>query len=110
VTVAASPFRGIIDIRPYPSTHLTTARWIAEVAPERVSLASLTLTQRHLRVGGLFGVVNEHSAADPIPHAVAWGDDLYLEDGHHRVVRAALLGETSMMIRVWRARAREGSK
>lgn len=82
------PFADILDERPYPPTGLTTARWRAEVEPRLVDLRDLTLTQKGVRIGPLFGITDRES--DLFPHAVAYRDRLYLEDGHHRVVRAAL--------------------
>jgi hypothetical protein len=100
-----APFRGIIDARPYPPTGLTTERWKREVRLAPVRLADLTLTQQHLRVDGLFGDVNERSADDSVPHVVLWRGNLYLEDGHHRAVRAALAGAAMLMVRVFDAGA-----
>jgi hypothetical protein len=84
------PFRGITDQRPYPPTGLTTARWIAEVPAFPVRFENIVLTQTGVRIAPLFGITDPHSAGDTTPHIVAWQGQFYLEDGHHRVVRAAL--------------------
>lgn len=84
----ALPFAGIIDHRPYPPTGLTTKRWAGEVPPRDVNFADVFLTQPGVRVGPLFGVTDRVS--DSYPHVVYWRGFLYLEDGHHRVVRAAM--------------------
>lgn len=94
------PFRGWVITRPYPETGLTTARWATEVPTETVAIERLWLTQVHLRVWALFGLDNE--ACDAYPHVVAYGGELYLEDGHHRVVRSVLRGSTAMTMRVFR--------
>lgn len=98
------PFRGIVVRLPYPETGLNTDRWMAEVTPARVLFGNLWLTQDHLRIMGVFGVPNWASANDPLPHAVFWQGELYLEDGHHRIVLAALRGETSALMRVFEMR------
>lgn len=83
------PFKGISAGRPYPPTGLTTARWIAEVPVEVVPLARLYLTQPGVDIAALFGL-SEH-ISDRYPHVVAWDGELYLEDGHTRVVRVAMV-------------------
>lgn len=88
--MTAFPFKGIVQKRPYPPTGLSTARWIVEVPTRPTAMHTLTLTQTGVRIGGLFGVKSAHAAADDFPHVVAYNGQLYLEDGHHRVVRAAL--------------------
>jgi hypothetical protein len=94
------PFAGIVTPRPYPPTGLTTARWAAEVQPVEVAFADLWLTQDHLRAPALFGIVDRES--DVYPHVVQWRGQRFLEDGHNRVVRAALTGDTtSLPMRVY---------
>lgn len=95
------PFRGFVDERPYPETGLTTARWKAEVPTMVVYFTDLWLTQNGVRITPLFGVKEEHASADTYPHVVSWQGELYLEDGHHRVVREALFGIRSMRMRVF---------
>lgn len=91
----ALPFAGIIEGRPYPPTGLTTARWRAEVPARDVNFADVFLTQNGVRVGPLFGVTDRDS--DAHPHVVLWQGRLYLEDGHHRVVRTAMTGSRQAM-------------
>jgi hypothetical protein len=101
-TAATFPFRDIVTDRPYPPTGLTTARWAAEVKPVVVRLETLILTQDGVRIGPLFGVLDRES--DAFPHAVDHHGQLYLEDGHHRVVRAALRDRIrTMWMRVFTA-------
>lgn len=82
------PFKGIVEERPYPPTGLTTALWAARVRPIEIAFADLWLTQKHVRVKPLFGITDRDS--DAFPHVVFWRGEFYLEDGHHRVTRAAL--------------------
>lgn len=94
----AWPFAGVDESRPYPPTGLTTAEWEASVPLEEVALADLWLTQGHLRTRALLG----GQLPDRPPYVVAWDGRLHLEDGHHRVVRAHLVGETHVKARVFR--------
>ena len=94
------PFKRILTDRPYPPTGLTTTRWKSEVDTMPVYLADLILTQNGVRIAPLWGIADEHANADPIPHVVAYKGELYLEDGHHRVVREALAGTRVMRMRV----------
>lgn len=96
------PFAAIITWRPYPDTGLTTARWQAEIPVQDVPFAALTLTQDHLHIRALLGHSDPRGSTDAYPHAVRWVGRLYLEDGAHRAVRAALLsGRPSMPMRVF---------
>ncbi len=94
------PFKRILDHRPYPPTGMTTARWKTEVETMPVYLHDLTLTQNGVRIAPLWGITDQHASADPHPHVVAYKGELYLEDGHHRVVREALAGTRVMRMRV----------
>jgi hypothetical protein len=101
LTPANLPFMGILTERPYPPTGLTTARWIENVFSQPVYLRDLWLTQNGVRIGPLFGLTDIHASADIYPHVVSWRGELYLEDGHHRVVREALAGVRVMAMRVF---------
>ncbi len=83
------PFKGIVAERPYPPTGLSTARWKTEVAIAYVPFRWLYLTQTGVRIMPLFGV-DARPESDTYPHVVEYDDELYLEDGHHRVTREAL--------------------
>lgn len=96
------PFKGFHPERIYPPTGLTSARWRSEVDPMPVYLCDLWLTQTGVRIAPLFGVTDGPASADIFPHVVAWAGELYLEDGHHRVVREALAGTRVMRMRVHR--------
>jgi hypothetical protein len=94
------PFAGIVATRPYPPTGLAT--W-AGVPVETVDLAALVLTQRHLgSIAALFGA-ERRPGGDAYPQVVRWAGVDYLEDGHHKVCRAALWrGALAMRMRVYR--------
>jgi hypothetical protein len=93
------PFAGIACERPYPVSGLTTQRWIAEVGVYYVLFNELTLTQDGVYFAKLF---YEGLMRDSYPHAIAYSGKIYLEDGHHRVLRMALAGHTGMLMRVFK--------
>lgn len=96
------PFAGVMADRPYPPTGLTTARWRAEVPTELVPFAGLWLTQTGVDILALFGYSTRLRVSDEYPHVVDWQGVRLLEDGHCRVVRAALTSPvTAMTMRVF---------
>lgn len=95
------PFRGIVPVRPYAPTGLTTKRWRIEVPPSIIGFKRLYLTQERIDIMSLFGIPDDHTADDPIPHVVYYNDQYYLEDGHSRVIRLALGFATWTIARVW---------
>jgi hypothetical protein len=58
----------------------------------------LTATQPGIYFHGLTNT--SPIGGDPHPHVINWAGHLYLEDGHHRVLRAALNGEATITARV----------
>ena len=81
-------FKAVGDQRPYPDHGLTSRQW-TDVAPRLVRLDDLITTKRTLDLQML---LSEDSTfyGDLFPHAVQWHGVIYLEDGLHRAVRAAL--------------------
>ena len=82
-------FKAVGDSRPYPDHGLTTPRDWADVPPRQVRLDELVTTKRTLDLDALLG---EDSTfyGDLFAHVVEWHGVLYLEDGLHRALRAAL--------------------
>jgi Arc/MetJ family transcription regulator len=82
-------FKAVGDSRPYPDHGLTTPRDWADVPPRQVRLDELVTTKRTLDLDARLG---EDSTfyGDLFAHVVEWRGDLYLEDGLHRALRAAL--------------------
>jgi Arc/MetJ family transcription regulator len=97
-------FKAVKDGRPYPDHGLTLREW-ADIPPRPVRLAELVTTKRELALDRLLA---EDSTfyGDLFPHVVEYENDLYLEDGLHRAVRAALQQRTSIHVRVFVATAR----
>ncbi len=92
-------FRLVGDGRPYPEHGLGQRDWAA-IPPRQVRLDQLVTTKRVLALDVL---LDEDSTfyGDLFPHVVEWGGALYLEDGLHRAVRAALQQRTSIHARVY---------
>lgn len=76
------------DGRPYPD-HSTTFRAWSDLPPRQVRLDELVTTKRTLDLDALLA---EDSTfyGDLFAHVVEWHGELYLEDGLHRALRAAL--------------------
>jgi len=91
-------FRAVLSERPYPPHGLSLREW-AEIPPRQVRLDHLTTTKRELALDKLLA---EDSTfyGDLFPHVVEWNGGLYLEDGLHRALRAALQQRTQIHARV----------
>ena len=92
-------FKAVGDNRPYPDHGYTGRQW-SSVPPRLVRLDELVTTKREL---DLHQLLAEDSTfyGDLFAHVVQWQGELYLEDGLHRAVRAALQGRTSLHARVF---------
>jgi Arc/MetJ family transcription regulator len=92
-------FKGVLDGKPYPDHGLTPREW-STIPPRQIRLADIITTTTVLALDRL---LSEDSTffGDLFPHAVAWNGDLYLEDGLHRAVRAALRGRDVLHCRVY---------
>jgi Arc/MetJ family transcription regulator len=92
-------FKAVGDNRPYPEHGYTSARQWATVPPSQVRLDELVTTKRTLDLAAL---LSEDSTfyGDLFAHVVQWHGTLYLEDGLHRAVRAALAQRPVLHARV----------
>ena len=92
-------FRAVGDGRPYPQHGLESAKDWADVPPRMVRLDELVTTKRNL---DLANVLSEESTfyGDLFAHVVQWKGTLYLEDGLHRALRAALQQRPALHARV----------
>jgi Arc/MetJ family transcription regulator len=81
-------FKRVGEGRPYPEHGLSTRDW-STVPPRQVRLADLITTKRALDLEALLAE-DATIFGDLFCHVVRWHDELYLEDGLHRAVRAAL--------------------
>ena len=91
-------FKQVGEGRPYPD-HARTAREWAEIPPRPVRLDQLITTKNVL---DLHTVLAKDSTfyGDLFPHVVRWKGDLYLEDGLHRALRAALHQRSVLHVRI----------
>ncbi len=91
-------FKRVGDGRPYPDHGYVQKQWAA-VPPRQVRLDALVTTKRTLDLERL---LDEDSTfyGDLFAHVVAYRGELYLEDGLHRALRAALQQRQTMHARV----------
>ena len=94
-------FKRVGDGRPYPDHGLTSRAW-AELPPRQIRLDELVTTKDTLQLDTL---LDEDSTfyGDLFAHVVQWRGDLYLEDGLHRALRAALQQRSVLHARVHQA-------
>ncbi|MFX0538573.1 type II toxin-antitoxin system VapB family antitoxin [Ornithinimicrobium sp. Y1847] len=81
-------FKGVGDGRPYPAHQLED--W-SHLPPRMLRLDELTTTRAELDLRALLSA-DSTFYGDIFCHVVKWRDELYLEDGLHRALRAALQG------------------
>ncbi len=81
-------FKRVGADRPYPAHALQPRDWAA-LPPRQIRLDELVTTKDTLHLATL---LDEDSTffGDLFAHVVEWRDELYLEDGLHRALRAAL--------------------
>jgi len=91
-------FKQVGEGRPYPD-HARSAREWAEIPPRPVRLDQLITTKNVL---DLHTVLAKDSTfyGDLFPHVIRWKGELYLEDGLHRALRAALHQRSVLHVRV----------
>ena len=91
-------FKAVGDGRPYPEHGLTQSQW-GELPPTQVRIDELITTKREM---DLDRVMTEDSTyfGDLFAHVVQWRGELYLEDGLHRALRAALQQRPMLHARV----------
>lgn len=91
-------FKAVGDGKPYPEHDFGYREW-ARIPPRQVRLAELVTIKRELALDALLA---EESTfyGDLFSHVVRWQGDLYLEDGLHRALRAALHQRSSVHARV----------
>lgn len=91
-------FKRVGEGRPYPDHGLSPGSW-ASVPPRQVRLDELVTTKGTLQLEAL---LDEDSTfyGDLFAHVVEWRGELYLEDGLHRALRAALQQRNVLHARV----------
>ena len=81
-------FKSVRDGRPYPDHGLSLREW-AQIPPHAVRLDELITTKGELALDRLLAD-DSTFYGDLFPHVVQWQGEMYLEDGVHRALRAAL--------------------
>jgi Arc/MetJ family transcription regulator len=81
-------FKAVGDHKPYPDHGYSQSQW-GEIAPTQVRLDQLITTKRELDLDILMAEDSTYFG-DLFAHVVEWQGALYLEDGLHRALRAAL--------------------
>ena len=84
--------------RPYPDHGFSTRDW-AMIPPRQIRLDTLVTTKRELALDALLAD-DSTFYGDLFPHAVQWEGEMYLEDGLHRALRAALQQRNVIHVRV----------
>jgi Arc/MetJ family transcription regulator len=91
-------FKSVRDGRPYPDHGFSTRDW-AMIPPRQIRLDTLVTTKRELALDALLAD-DSTFYGDLFPHAVQWHGEMYLEDGLHRALRAALQQRNVIHVRV----------
>lgn len=91
-------FKRVGDGKPYPE-HGTKLRDWSELPPRQVRLDELVTTKRTLNLETLLAD-DSTFYGDLFAHVVEWRGELYLEDGLHRALRAALQQRSVIHARV----------
>jgi Arc/MetJ family transcription regulator len=91
-------FKEIRHGRPYPEHGFSMKDW-AQIPPQQVPLANLITTTTVVDVARLLSD-DPTLPGDLFPHAVRWCGELFLEEGLHRALRAALNQRTTLNVRI----------
>jgi Arc/MetJ family transcription regulator len=91
-------FKRVGEGRPYPDHGLTQRDW-ANLPPRQIRLDQLVTTKGTLDLEALLAS-DSTFYGDLFAHVVKWNGDLYLEDGLHRALRAALQQRNVLHARV----------
>ncbi len=92
-------FKRVGDGGPYPDHGYAQKQWAA-IAPHQVRLDQLVTTKRTLDLDALLAD-DSTFFGDLFAHVVQWKDTMYLEDGLHRALRAALQQRSVLHARVY---------
>lgn len=91
-------FKSVLAERPYPQPEISSDQW-GELAPRQIRLSDLSTIRSTLDLNALLAT-DSTFFGDLFAHVVRWEGELYLENGLHRAVRAALQGRTSLHARI----------
>jgi Arc/MetJ family transcription regulator len=91
-------FKEVRHGRPYPEHGFSVKDW-AQIPPQQVPLGDLITTTTVIDVARLLSD-DPTLPGDLFPHAVRWCGELFLEEGLHRALRAALQQRTTLNVRI----------
>jgi Arc/MetJ family transcription regulator len=91
-------FKEVRHGRPYPEHGFSMKDW-AQIPPQQIPLADLITTTTVVDLARLLSD-DPTLPGDLFPHAVRWCGELFLEDGLHRALRAALQQRTTLNVRI----------
>lgn len=92
-------FKAVGEGRPYPDHGLHSPKDWSAHAPRPVRLDELVTTKRVLDLEALLSQ-DSTFYGDLFAHVVQWNGVMYLEDGLHRALRAALQQRSTLHARV----------
>jgi hypothetical protein len=92
-------FKRVITSRGWPSQGMTTKKW-KRIPYTRVRISDLIATQDGVYLHALLPDHISQYSNDPLPHVVRWQGELFVEDGHHRIVRWLLEGTEWALVRI----------
>ena len=92
-------FKSVLDSRPYPEPELSQDQW-GQFAPRQIRLDELSTIKSTLDLNALLAS-DSTFFGDLFAHVIRYKGELYLENGLHRAVRAALQGRTSLHARIY---------
>lgn len=78
---------------------MTSAKWL-NVPVVQLPISILVATQPGVLLHALADDAPTPVGGDQYPHVILWNGTYYLEDGHHRTVRARLAGHRHIMVRL----------
>jgi ParB-like chromosome segregation protein Spo0J len=84
---------------PWGTSGQTSATWL-NVPVVELPISELVATQPGLLLHALSDKAPQPVGGDIFPHVILWNGTYYLEDGHHRTVRARLSGQTTVKARL----------
>jgi Arc/MetJ family transcription regulator len=91
-------FKEVRHGRPYPEHGFSMKDW-AQIPPRQIPLADLITTTTVVDLTRLLSD-DPTLPGDLFPHAVRWCGELFLEEGLHRALRAALQQRTTLNVRI----------
>jgi hypothetical protein len=84
---------------PWGASGQTSATWL-NVPVVELPISELVATQPGLLLHALSDASPDPVGGDPFPHVILWKGTYYLEDGHHRVARTRISGQTTVKARL----------